>query len=170
MTEFQLSYFKSQKTMLLNFCTQYESSSAKQFEGISSLVLSLLNGPTLISVLDYEKTHSFDYMNFCQQNDVSDLFNTLYSLVIAFLPKSKCLLIQSLSSVILELKKIRSVTSFTFSPSICHEVMTLDAMILDFWMLSFKPTFSHSFFNFIKRMFSFSLFSVIKMVSSSYLS
>ena len=44
----------------------------------------------------------------------------------------------SLSTVILEPKKIKSVTVFTFSPSICHQVMGPDAMTLIFGMLSFK--------------------------------
>ena len=43
-------------------------------------------------------------------------------------------------------KKIKSVSAFTVSPSLCHEVMGLDAMILVFWMLNFKPTFSPSSF------------------------
>ena len=43
-----------------------------------------------------------------------------------------------------ELKKIKSVTVSIFSPSICHEVMGLDAIILVSWMLSFKPAFFHS--------------------------
>ena len=63
------------------------------------------------------------------------LFNTLSRFVIAFLRRSKHLLIswlKSPSSVILEPKKINSVTASTFSPSICHEVMGLDAMILAF--------------------------------------
>ena len=63
------------------------------------------------------------------------LFNTLSSLVIAFLPRSKCLLISwlhSISAMILELKKIKSVTVYIVSPSICHEVMGPDAMILVF--------------------------------------
>ena len=63
------------------------------------------------------------------------LFNVLCSLVIAFLPRSKCLLIswlQAPSAVILEPKKIKSVTVSIVSPSICHEVMELDAMILVF--------------------------------------
>ena len=65
-------------------------------------------------------------------------------LVITFLPRSKHLLIswlQSPSSVILEPRKIKSVTVSTVSPSISHEVMGPDAMIFVFWMLSFKPTF-----------------------------
>ena len=66
---------------------------------------------------------------------MSLLFNMLSRLVIAFLPSSKSLLIswlQSPSAVILEPPKIKSVTVFTVSPSICHEVMGPDAMILVF--------------------------------------
>ena len=63
------------------------------------------------------------------------LFNTLSRLVTVFLPRSKRLLIswlQSPSAVILERKKIKSDTISIVSPSICHEVMELDAMILVF--------------------------------------
>ena len=63
------------------------------------------------------------------------LFNMLFRLVITFLPRSKCLLIswlQSQSAVILEPPKIKSATVCTASPSICHEVMGPDAMILVF--------------------------------------
>ena len=63
------------------------------------------------------------------------LFNLLSRLVITFLPRSKCLLIswlQSPSAVILELRKINSVTVSIVSPSICHEVMGPDAMMLVF--------------------------------------
>ena len=104
---------------------------------------------------------------------MSLLFNMLSRLLTAFLPRSKCLLIswlQSPSAVILEPKKIESVTVFIVSPSICHEVMGPDAMILVFWMLSFKkPTFSLSSFTFIKRLFSSFSFSAIRVVSSAYL-
>ena len=75
---------------------------------------------------------------------ISLLFNMLSRLVIAFLPRSKHLLIswlQSLSAVILEPKKIKSATVYTSSPSIYHEIMELDAMVLVFWLLSFKPAF-----------------------------
>ena len=95
---------------------------------------------------------------------MSLLFNMLSMLVITFLPSSKRLLIswlQSLSAVILEPPKIKSATVSTVCSSICHEVMGPDAMILVFWMLSFKPTFSLSTFTFIKRLFSFSLLSAI---------
>ena len=75
---------------------------------------------------------------------ISLFFKTLSRFVIAFLPRSKCVLIswlQSLSAAIFEPKKIKSVTVSIFSPSICHEVMGPDAMILVFLMLSFKPVF-----------------------------
>ena len=91
---------------------------------------------------------------------MSLLFNMLSRLVITFLPRSKRLLISLLhspSAVILEPRKIKSATVSAFSPSICHEVMGLDAIILVFWMLSSKPTFSLSSFTFIKRLFSSSL-------------
>ena len=66
---------------------------------------------------------------------MSLLFNMLSRMVIAFLPMSKHLLLlqlQSLSTVILEPKKIKSVTVSTFSPPICQEVMGPDAMIFVF--------------------------------------
>ena len=66
---------------------------------------------------------------------MSLLFNMLSRLIITFLPRSKHLLIswlQSPSAVILELKKIKSVTVFIVSPSICHEMMGPDAMIFVF--------------------------------------
>ena len=72
------------------------------------------------------------------------LFNMLSRMVINFLPRCKHLLISWLqlpSTLILEPPKIKSVTVSIASPSICHEVMEPDAMILIFWMLRFKPTF-----------------------------
>ena len=102
---------------------------------------------------------------------ISLLFNMLPRFVIAFLPRSKRLLIswlQSPSAVILEPKKIKSVTVSIVSPSICHKVMELDAMSF-FWMLRFKPAFSLSSFNFIKGLFSSSSLSTIRVVSSEYL-
>ena len=65
--------------------------------------------------------------------------------------------------------KIKSDTVSTVSPSICHEVMGPEAMIFIFWMLSFKPTFSLSSLTFIKRLFSSSSLSAIRVVSSAYL-
>ena len=66
---------------------------------------------------------------------ISLLYSMLSRFVIAFLPRSKCLLIswlQSPSVVILKPKKIKSVTVSIVSPSICPEVMGLDAMVLVF--------------------------------------
>ena len=66
---------------------------------------------------------------------LSLLFNTLSRFIIAFLPRSKCLLsswFQSLSTVILEPNKIKSVTVSSFSPYISHKVMGPDAMIFIF--------------------------------------
>ena len=103
---------------------------------------------------------------------MSVFFNMLSKLVMAFLPRSKHLLIswlQSPSTLVLEPRKIKSVTVSVVSPSICHEVMGPDAMILVFWMLSFKPTFSLSSFTLIKRFFTFSLLSAIRIVSPVYL-
>ena len=71
--------------------------------------------------------------------------------------------------MILEPKKIKSDTVSTVSPSISHEVMGPDAMIFVFSVLSFKPTFSLSSFNFITRLFSSSSLSAIRVVSSVYL-
>ena len=66
-------------------------------------------------------------------------------------------------------RKIKSATVSTVSPCICHEMIRPDAMILVFWVLSFKPTFSLSYFTFIKRLFSSSSPSAIRVVSSAYL-
>ena len=99
------------------------------------------------------------------------LFNILSWLVTSFLPRSKHLLIswfQSPSAVIFEPPKIKYLNVSIVSPSICHEVMGPDAMILVFWIFSFKPTFSLSSFTLIKRLFSSSL-SALRAVSPAYL-
>ena len=103
-------------------------------------------------------------------NVISLLLNMLSRLVIAFLPRSKHLLIswlQSPSTVILEPPKIVCHYFHCFpiylpwsDATRCHD--------LSFWMLSFRPTFSLSTFTFIKRLIS-SLLSDIRMVSSAYL-
>ena len=103
---------------------------------------------------------------------ISLLFNILSRLVIAFLARGKCLLIswlQSPSAMILEPKKIKPFTVSIVPLSICHEVKGPDAMILVFWMLSLKQTFSLSSFNFIKMLFSSSSLSTIRVVSSAWL-
>ena len=85
-------------------------------------MLSFLYSPTLTSIDDH-----WTFVG----KVMSLLFNMLSRLVITFLPRSKRLLIswlQSPSAVILEPKKIMSLTIYTVSPSICHEVMGPDAM------------------------------------------
>ena len=102
---------------------------------------------------------------------MSLLFNMLSRLIITFLPRSKHLLIlwlQPTSSVTLKPKKIKSLTVSIVFPSICHEVIGLDAMILVLLMLSFNPAFSLSSFTLIMRPFR-SLLSAISVVSSAYL-
>ena len=90
------------------------------------------------------KNPNFDCMVLCQQSGISP-FNTLSMFVLAFLPRNKCLLIswlQSQNTVILEPKKIKSVSVSIVSPSICHKMMGPDALSLVVGMLSFKSTFS----------------------------
>ena len=134
-------------------------------------MLSFPYSPTLTSIHDRWKNHSLD-----KTDSVGKvmflLFNKLSRLVITFLPRSKRLLIswlQSPSAVILEPRNIKSATISTVSPSISHEVMGPDAMIFVFWKLSFKPTFSLSYLTFLKRLFSSSSLSAIRLVSSTYL-
>ena len=92
-----------------------KSSPAPQFESIN-LALSLLYGPTFTSVHDYRKNHSLTIETFVGKV-MSLLFNTLSRYVIAFLSRSKPLLVIGLqppSTVILEPKKIKSVTVSIF--------------------------------------------------------
>ena len=94
------------------------------------MVLSLLYDPTLTSI-HAGKTIALSRQIFVSKV-MSLLYNMLSRLVIAFLPRSKRLLIswrQSPSAVILEPPKMKSLTISTVSPSICHEVMGPDAMI-----------------------------------------
>ena len=95
-----------------------EVSPTPQFESINSLVLSLYYGPVLTSVCDYWKNVALTICTFVGKV-MSLLFKTLSTFVIAFLPGSKRLLflwLQLPSAVILEPKKIKSVTVSTFSP------------------------------------------------------
>ena len=133
--------------------------------------LSLLHGTTLTSSQNYGKAIALTIWTFVGKV-MSLLFNMLSRFVRAFLPKSKSLLIlwwQSPSTVILESKKIKSVTISIVSPSIYHEVMGPDAIIFVFWIFSFKPAFWLSSFTFIKRFSSSSSFSAIRVVLSAYL-
>ena len=102
---------------------------------------------------------------------MSLLFNMLSRLVIAFLPRSKCLLISWLllpSAVIFEPKKIKSLTISIVYLSICHEVMGPMpwSSFPECWALSQLFTLS---FTFIKRLFSSSPLSALTVVTSAYL-
>ena len=113
-----LASFLPKKSQGWSPCSPRDSqeSSPPQFKSINSSALSFLYGPTLSLSL-----------HFCFVGKVmSLLFNMLSRLIIAFLPKNKCLLISWLqlpSAVILEPKKIKSVPVSIVSPSICHEVI-----------------------------------------------
>ena len=127
--------------------------------------------PILTSIHDYWKIIALTRWTFVSKV-MSLLFNMLSRIVIALLPRSKHLLIswlQSSSTVILETKKIKSLTVSIVSPSIWNEVIGPDVIIFIFWMLSFKPAFSLSSFTFIKRLFSSSSLSVVRVVLSAYL-
>ena len=112
-----------------------ESSPTPQFKSINTSTLSLLYIQLSHPYMTTGKTIPLTRRTFVGKV-VSLLLNMLSRLVITFLPRRKRLLIswlQSLSPVILEPKKIKSVI---VSPSISHEVMGLDVMIFIFWMLS----------------------------------
>ena len=123
---------------LLTVQDSQESSPTPQFKSINSSALSFLYSPTLNPYMTTGKTIDLTRWTFVGKV-MSLILNMLSRLVITFLPRSKSLLIswlQSPSAVILEPQKIKSVTVSTVSPSICHEVMGPDTMILVFWMLS----------------------------------
>ena len=101
---------------------------------------------------------------------LSLLFNMLSRFVIAFLPRNKHLNSMAAVTICSDFGAPKNKVSHFFHcfPIYLHEVMRLDAIILAFWMLSFKSTFSLSSFTF-KRLFSSSSLSAIRVVSSVYL-
>ena len=111
-----------------------QSSPTPHFKSINSSVLSFLTVQLSHLYMTTGKTIAMNRWTFVGKV-MSLLFNMLSRLVTALLPRSKHLLIswlQSPSAVILEPKKIKSVTVSTVSPSIYHEVLGLFAMILVF--------------------------------------
>ena len=107
-----------------------ESSPTPQFKSINSSALSFLYSPTLMSIHDYWKSIALTRWTFVSKV-MSLLLNMLFRLVIIFFPKKVLISwLQSPSTVILEAAKIKSDTVSTISPSICYEVMGLDAIIL----------------------------------------
>ena len=109
-----------------------KASATPQFKSINSLAPSFHYSPTLTSIHDYWKNHLALTRWIFFGKVMSQLFNKLSMFVIAFLTGSNCLLIswlQSSSEVILDPKKIKSLTFSTLYQSIIHAVMRLDAMI-----------------------------------------
>ena len=97
---------------------------------------------------------------------MSLIFNMLSRFVIAFLLRSKCLLISAAVTIFRDFGAQGNKDCHCFHCSLIY-LLGLDAMILVFWILSFKADFSLSFFTFIKRLFSSSLLSAIRIVSSA---
>ena len=138
-----------------------------QFFGVLAFFTAQLSQPYVTT----EKTIVLTIWTFAGRV-MSLLFNILSWFVIPLLPRNSRLLIswlQSRSAVILEPKRRKSVIISTLSPSICHAVMGPDAMILVFLIFSLKPALSLSSFTLIKKLFSSSLLSAIRVVSSAYL-
>ena len=154
------------KSMVWSPCSprdSQESSPAPQFKSIISSVLSLLYGPALTSVHDTGKTIALTIWTFVGKV-MFLLFNTLSRFVIAFKGVSifefhgcsHCP--QWFWSFVVWRQIYNNTKCHCFNsppPSICHDLMGPDAMILVFWILSFKPIFSLSSFAFIKRLFTF---------------
>ena len=128
LTSFRIDWYELAIQGILNSLLQYNlKTSVLQHSAFFMIQLSCL-------YLTTGKTIALTIRNFVGKV-MSLLFNTLSRFVIVFLPRSKSILIswlQSSSTVILEPKKIKFVTVSTFSPSVCHKVMGLDAMILVF--------------------------------------
>ena len=146
-----------------------EPSPTKQFKSINPLALSLLYGPTLTSIHNYWKNHSFDYMDLCWESNVS-AFYMLCRFVMALFPRSKCLLTSYLQVTICS-----AFGAQENKPCHCFHCFLIYFPWIDgtrwhdltFCMLSFKPAFSLSSFSF-KRHFSSSWLSALRVVSSAY--
>ena len=126
---FRTDWFDLAVQETLKSLVQHNSSKASIFQRSEFFMVQLLH-----PYMTTGKTIALTIQTFVGKV-MSLLFNTLFRFVIAFLPRSQCLLILWLwspSAVILEPKKIKSVTISIVSPSIYHEVMGQDAMILVF--------------------------------------
>ena len=116
------------------------------------------------------KTRALTIQNFFSKI-LSLLFNMLSRFVLAFLPRTKCLNLMAAVTICSDFG--------TPQNKICHCFLCFPIYLpwsygirchgLFFWMLSFKPAFSLSFFAFIKRLFSSSSLSAIRVLSSAYL-
>ena len=126
---------------------------------------------TLTSIHDYWKNHSFDCTDTVSKV-MSLLFNTLSRFVIAFFPRSKRHLISWLQSTSTGFWSPRkwNLSLLLLFPLLFGKKwwMGPDAIIFAFWSLSFKPAFSLSSFTLIKRLFSSSSLSALRVISSAY--
>ena len=120
-------------------------SSAPQFKSINSLAFYMiqLSQPYMTT----GRTIALTIWTFVDK-EMALHFNTLSRFVIAFLPRSKCLHFKRALTAHSDFgaQEKKSIIVSTFSPSICHEVMKPDVMVLVFGILSFKPDFSLSAF------------------------
>ena len=150
-----------------------ESSPTPQFKNIISLALRFLYGPPLTSTHDYWKNHTFNYTDLYQQNNIS-AFNMLSRFVITFLSRCKHILISwlqspSVNSLSLFGAQENRLSLFLLFPiyllwsggTRCHD--------LHFLNVEFQASFFTLSFTFIKRLFSSSSLSAIRVVSSAYL-
>ena len=129
-----------------------------------SSILSLFHCSALTSIQDYWKNHSFDYMDFCRQSNVSAF---QYAVKFCHCSSSKeQASFHFMPGVTIHsdfgVQENKICHCFHFLLLICHEVMPW-SMMLVFWMLSFKSAFLLSSFTLIKRLFSSSLLSAIKV-------
>ena len=147
-----------------------QSSPTSQIRSINSSALSFLYSPTLTSVHGYWKHRSLIRWTFVEKVK-SLLINVLSRLVITFLPRSKCLNFVAAVTICSDFGAPENKVSHCFYCFTIYLpwVMGPNTMILVLWMLSFKPTFSFSSFNFIKRLFSSSSLSAVRAVSPAYL-
>ena len=138
-----------------------ESSPTPQLKSIGSSVLSFLYSPTVTSIHDHWKNHSLSRQTFVGKV-MSLLLNMLSRLVVTF---NFMAIITICSDFGAQKNKVSHCFHCFYLPwsdgTGCHD--------LRFWILTFKPYFSHSSFTFIKRLFCFSSFTATRVVLSAYL-
>ena len=148
--EFQLQHQSFQRVFRVDFpwdwlvwspCSprdSQESPPEAQFKGINSLTLCLLYGPVLTTLSDHWEDHSLDYTDLCRQSNVSAFQHIV--LDCHHIPDRKQSPSDFMGAVTIHdnfrPKKRKSVITSTISPSICHQVKLLNAMILVFFFLN----------------------------------
>ena len=146
MVQFSHPYMTTRKTIAFTTRTFVGKVMSLLFKMLSSLVMATHSSTLAWKIPWTEEPSRLQYMGSQRvRHDWATSLHFTSSLVIAFLPRSKRLLIswlQSPSAVIFESEKIKSVTVSIVFPPICHEVMGPNATIFVFWMLNF---FSHLF-------------------------